>query len=94
VWLLFQSTIMIAVGWTGLYYEWTPNKTALGIVAVATAWWATRMVSAFLSWCRGMEMARPESDSIHLQRLRRCRPNRPALVQPRITLTSAFLLAR
>jgi len=26
---------MIAVGWTGIYYEWTPNNVALGIVALA-----------------------------------------------------------
>jgi hypothetical protein len=25
---------MIAVGWTGIYYEWTPNKVALGIASV------------------------------------------------------------
>jgi len=28
---------MIAVGWTGIYYEWTPNNVALGIVMVAAA---------------------------------------------------------
>jgi len=33
MWLIFQCTIMIAVGWTGIYYEWTPNPVALGIVA-------------------------------------------------------------
>jgi len=33
MWLLFQCAVMIAVGWTGIYYEWTPNKVALGIVA-------------------------------------------------------------
>ena len=34
MWLLFQCAVMIAVGWTGTYYEWTPNKVALGIVMV------------------------------------------------------------
>jgi len=36
---------MIGVGWTGLYYQWTPNNVALGIVMVAAAWWATKIVS-------------------------------------------------
>src|SRR5262249_48557496 len=30
MWLLFQCVVMIAVGWTGIYYEWTPNRVALG----------------------------------------------------------------
>src|SRR5262249_32766862 len=34
MWLLFQCTIMVGVSWTGIYYEWTPNKAALGIVMV------------------------------------------------------------
>jgi hypothetical protein len=35
MWLLFQCVIMIGVGWAGIYYEWTPNKVALGIIALA-----------------------------------------------------------
>jgi hypothetical protein len=35
---------MIAVGWTGIYYEWTPNNVALGIVMVGAAWFATKAV--------------------------------------------------
>jgi hypothetical protein len=38
--LLLQCVIMIAVLWTGIYYEWTPNQVALGIVAVGAAWLA------------------------------------------------------
>ena len=60
MWLLFQSAVMMAVGCTGIYYEWTPNRVALGIIMVGAAWWATRMVSAFLSWCRGTELARAD----------------------------------
>jgi hypothetical protein len=37
---------MIAVGWTGIYYQWTPNNVALGIVMVAAAWLATKIVSS------------------------------------------------
>src|SRR5262245_8667830 len=45
----FQSVIMIAVGWTGIYYELTPNKVALGIVAVGAAWLATKLAQRFVS---------------------------------------------
>src|SRR5262249_4405557 len=38
MWLLFQSVIMVAVGCTGIYYEWTPNRVALGVVMVGAAW--------------------------------------------------------
>jgi hypothetical protein len=48
MWYLFQSTIMIAVLWTGMYYHWTPNPVALGVVAVGSAWLATRLVSRML----------------------------------------------
>src|SRR5262245_5512247 len=37
---------MIAVGWTGIYAQWTPNNVALGIVMVGAAWLATKIVSA------------------------------------------------
>ena len=40
---------MIAVGWTGIHYEWTPNKVALGIVAVGTAWLATKLLNGLFS---------------------------------------------
>jgi hypothetical protein len=46
MWLLFQCMIMIAVGWTGIYYQWTPNNVALGIVAVGAAWLATKIICA------------------------------------------------
>ena len=37
MWLLFQSAVMMAVGCTGIYYEWTPNRVALGVVMVGAA---------------------------------------------------------
>ena len=42
MWLLIQMLVMIAVGWTGIYYKWTPNPVALGIVAVGAAYCVTR----------------------------------------------------
>jgi hypothetical protein len=45
MWLLFQMLVMIAILCTGIYYEWTPNPVALGIVAVAGAWLATKALS-------------------------------------------------
>ena len=48
MWLLFQMAVMIAVGWTGIYYEWTPNPVALGIVMTAAAWLATKALSKVL----------------------------------------------
>src|SRR5215831_9204280 len=74
MWLIFQSAVMIAVGWTGIYYEWTPNRVALGILMVGAAWVATRLVSAFLSWCRGTELARADRVTVILQRLHLRRP--------------------
>jgi len=50
MWLLFQSAIMIAVGWTGIYYEWTPNKVTLGIVAVGAAWLATWIINKLIEF--------------------------------------------
>jgi hypothetical protein len=50
MWLLFQSAIMIAVGWTGIYYEWTPNKVALGIVCVGAAWLATWIINKLIEF--------------------------------------------
>jgi hypothetical protein len=45
VWLLLQSSIIISVSWVGIYHEWTPNKYALGVVAVGAAWLATWLIS-------------------------------------------------
>ena len=43
--LALQMLIMIAVGWTGIYYEWTPNPVALGIVMVGAAYIVTALIS-------------------------------------------------
>lgn len=48
MWLLLQMVVMIAVGWTGIYYEWTPNPVALGIVSVGAAWLVTKALSVLL----------------------------------------------
>jgi hypothetical protein len=41
----FQMFAMNAVGSTGLYYEWTPNKVALGLVCVGAVWLAIKMLN-------------------------------------------------
>ena len=48
MWLLSQSLIMIIVGVTGTVYEWTPNKVALGIVMVFSAWVFTKLVNLLI----------------------------------------------
>lgn len=50
MWLLFQCAIMIAVGWTGIYYQWTPNPYVLGIVSVGAAWLATWIVNKLIEF--------------------------------------------
>jgi hypothetical protein len=42
MWLRTQMLVMIAVGWTGIYFHWTHNGVALGIVAVGAAYCVTR----------------------------------------------------
>ena len=49
---------MIIVGVTGEVYKWTPNKVALGIVMVFSAWVATRIVSGIIWACKPKHSAR------------------------------------
>jgi hypothetical protein len=41
LWKLFQLTVFLAVGFTGIYYEWTPNGLVLSLVAGFCAFGAT-----------------------------------------------------
>jgi len=40
-WKLLQISVFLAVSFTGIYYEWTPNGLVLGIVAATCAFAAT-----------------------------------------------------
>jgi hypothetical protein len=48
MWTLFQSLVMMAIGSAGIYWHWTPNPVALGVVIILGAWLATRLVSRVL----------------------------------------------
>ena len=43
-WKLFQIFVFLAVSFTGIYYEWTPNGTALGLVALMSTMVATAII--------------------------------------------------
>jgi hypothetical protein len=40
-WKLLQLTVFLAVSFTGIYYEWTPNGLVLGLVAATCAFAVT-----------------------------------------------------
>lgn len=53
LWKLLQLTVFLAVSFTGIYYEWTPNGLVLGLVAATCAFAATVLLSdlfRFLAW--------------------------------------------
>jgi hypothetical protein len=55
MWRLLQLTVFIAVAFTGIYYEWTPNPLVLGVIAAVCAFGATVLLGdlfRFLSFCR------------------------------------------
>ena len=55
LWKLLQLTVFIAVMFTGIYYEWTPNGFALSLVAATCAFAVTVLLGdlfRFLSWLR------------------------------------------
>ena len=45
MWLVFQSLIIIAISWMSIYWKWTPNPYATGVVAVGAAWLATKILT-------------------------------------------------
>ena len=57
-WKLLQISVFLAVSFTGIYYEWTPNGTALGLVALMSTMVATAIVGdaiRLIRWaCNGI----------------------------------------
>lgn len=54
LWSLLQITVFLAVSFTGIYYEWTPNGLVLGIVAATCAFAATVLLGdlfRLIRWC-------------------------------------------
>jgi hypothetical protein len=52
-WKLLQLTVFLAVSFTGIYYEWTPNGLVLGLVAATCAFAVTVLLGdlfRFLAW--------------------------------------------
>lgn len=61
MWKLFQLTVFLAVAFTGIYYQWTPNGLVLSLVSALASLAATVLIldiKRFLSWsfktCRGL----------------------------------------
>lgn len=52
MWKLFQLVVFLAVSFTGIYYEWTPNGLVLGIVAATCAFGATVLLGDFFRLVR------------------------------------------
>lgn len=44
IWKLFQILVFLSVMLTGVYFEWTPNGTALAVVALMATMVATAIV--------------------------------------------------
>jgi len=51
-WKLLQLVVFLAVSFTGIYYEWTPNGLVLGIVAATCAFAATVLLGDFFRLVR------------------------------------------
>lgn len=53
LWKLLQLSVFIAVMFTGIYYEWTPNGYVLTLLSLGASFAATLILSEFfrlLSW--------------------------------------------
>lgn len=53
LWKIFQLTVFLAVSFTGIYYQWTPNGLVLSLVAGLASLAATVFLLdlfRFLSW--------------------------------------------
>jgi hypothetical protein len=44
MWKLFQLVVFLAVSFAGIYWQWTPNGLALGIVALIATMIATAIL--------------------------------------------------
>lgn len=54
-WKLLQLVVFLAVSFTGIYYQWTPNGLVLSLVAGICAFGATVLLNdlfRLLSWVR------------------------------------------
>lgn len=51
-WKLLQLVVFLAVSFTGIYYQWTPNGLVLGLVAGICAFGATVLLSDFFRLIR------------------------------------------
>ncbi len=55
LWNLLQITVFLAVSFTGIYYEWTPNGFVLGLVSATCAFAATVLLGdlfRLIRWTR------------------------------------------
>ncbi len=51
-WKLLQLVVFLAVSFTGIYYQWTPNGLVLGLVAGICAFGATVLLGDFFRLVR------------------------------------------
>jgi hypothetical protein len=54
-WRLLQIVVFLGVAFTGIYYEWTPNGLALGIIAWLAAFAATVFLGDLLRLLRWLK---------------------------------------
>jgi hypothetical protein len=66
MWLLFQMLVMLAVGWTAVYFDWQHQGgwdhggTAIGVVMVGAAWLSTVVLSKSIDAVRWVRTKRRE----------------------------------
>lgn len=66
-WKLLQIVVFLAVAFTGIYYEWTPNGLVLGIVAATCAFAVTALLGDFFRLLRwSADKLRPVLDKQRL----------------------------
>jgi hypothetical protein len=51
-WKLLQLTVFLAVSFTGIYYEWTPNGLVLGLVSATCSFAVTVLLGDFFRLVR------------------------------------------
>ncbi len=62
---IIQMMIVIAVGWTGIYYQWTPNMLLLGILGMAAAYALTVWPLKLYLCLRGLALKHSTRKSGH-----------------------------
>lgn len=64
LWKFLQIAIFLAVTFTGIYYEWTPNGYVLSLLAVGAAFFTTLLLSWAFDTSRVLLVKQREKHSL------------------------------